>query len=280
MTAERYLIDGRLDGYSTEVLDRGHGGQRVLKVLLDRGPVIVKVYGPRGRWLRVAVRDVGRALIGKSPMNTAARYLTEGELLRLWRQYRLPAPRPLMHDFPSLAGRMYHVMQFCEGPLAWNLLVDKSRTTAARARLLRRFTRQWARRHRLALDSTEPRLVQMRAGFSHLIVRGKRFVAFDFEGGFGRHHEVAPLISLEIMAYLRSLASACPEDFDRLIRVIVRHYPDRAQLERVNEDVLRGVYPPLRHLARLQMTFRRGDRGAKQMVRKALKQALRDPQLL
>jgi hypothetical protein len=273
---EPYLEGGRLDGHPAEVLDRGHGGQRILKVEFADGPVIVKVYGSRGAWPRVIARDVGRAIIGKSPMRTRWRHRTEGELLRLWERHGLAAPRLLDHTFPSLEGRPVHVMEFLDGPLAWNYLVDARRTREERTELIARFAAACAARHAVAIEHDERGLIQSRAGFAHVILVKDGFAAFDFEGRYRGRHPLRLLISLELMAYLRSLAKAAPGDFEPLLRTFLESYPDRAQLERINQDVLQGIYSPLRHLARLQMSLLPDRSRGKQTVRKQLKAALRE----
>ena len=266
-------------GLNATLLDRSHSGARnqsIWKIEVEQGPVIVKLYGRKQTHLRALLRDLGVRMIGKSSVRVRRRQETEGEILELWNREGFDVPRLLLQCLPRLDPQPYLVMEWLDGRTIFEILCDDTVPMHEKAALVRRFTKRWGERHQRALELDEPRLIQLRSGFHHVISTGERLAAFDFEVCYTRRHHVRRLISLEISGYLRTLASAMPDHLGEFLKVIVESYPDRTRLQRVAADVRRGLVPALRWFSRRQIKARAGKYDGKDRVLRELGLALRE----
>jgi hypothetical protein len=263
--------------YPYEILDRSLGGdghQKILKVELEGGPVVVKLYGRKQGVLQAILRDIGSRAIGKTSLRQRTRCATERAVLQLWSEHDLGVPELLPNRFQELDPQPYLVLEFIDGPSIWNILNDGDWSFEKEADLLRRFAIEWARRHELARQQREPRFIQLRAGLHHILVSGERQAAFDFEMCYTRRHPIDRLISLEILGYLRTLQAATGDNFERYLECVVQSYGNPAPFRRVREDAASGVAPWLKPLSRWQMRIRRRKATSKLRVLDSLERVL------
>ena len=260
-----------------EVVDRGRSGDRrqaILRVTHPDGALIVKLYGRKQSWGRAVWRDLASRAVGKTSTHRMARWRTERQVLELWGKEGFEVPKLVDLEIPELAHWPHLVMECVIGRTIWEILGDPKVTLREKDSILERFAAGWAARHRRAREIKEPCLIQMRAGFHHVILADERMVHFDFESCYTRRHSISRLISLEIVGYLRTLAAAIPKQLPRLLDSLLRGYPDRDQLHRVERDVSRGIFPPARWLSLLQMRMNADDHDSKVRVQRELRAAL------
>ena len=97
----------------------------------------------------------------------------------------------------------------------------------------RRFLPVWHRRHALAIERRDPRLVHENGDLKHvMIMEDGDFLFFDFEMVFRSRRRVREFVAREILSYLKSLGKTVgSEHFDRFMRETAESYPDRSLLE-------------------------------------------------
>ncbi|MBL8844109.1 MAG: hypothetical protein JNL90_21470 [Planctomycetes bacterium] len=265
-------------GLEGEVLARsarGDGRHVVLKIALDGVPAVLKLYGRKRDWLKDTLRDVGhRWFLGKTGMTPHARWATERETLALWRAHGFDVPAELPLPLPSAVPPLRLLSEFVPGQPLYLAVEHATLPLAEKERLIRWVAADWSRRHDLALQLVEPRLVQSHAMLAHVFhvapgAQGagspERLVTFDFEVAWARRSALPRLVSLEIAQLFDSIARWAPLDhIGPLIAAFVRGYPSRERLERIERDVLRGRLPLFGWLSRLGLQLR--ERGARRKL--------------
>lgn len=220
-----------LPGMNASCLDRSHRGSGDHGVFLIKTPQkqwVVKCYDhKRGRIQRLLGRWEN-FFTGRSALDPASRFYTEKETLRTWRKYGFDVFQepddlpPISIDFPHL------VFEYVSGQTLKEYFLDPAIKKADKLTLLKRFVPEWSRRHRLALDTANRRLIQERATFQHVFMSAvdNRLIYFDFEIVYTSRHSLQGIIAREIAGYLRSLYSAVPRnDFPTYLDTLVRAYP-------------------------------------------------------
>ena len=239
-------------------------GNRIWIVPTPAGTVLQKLYAPHDAgpryWVRLLLERVVRA---KTPTTVAARLATERDLLAVWREAGCDVPADLTARSPELAHQRVTLLEHVRGPLLGRLLAAGRLSRDERDDLLRRFAAAWGRRHGLALDRREARLVQEHGTFLHVIVSGERLVTIDLEQAFRPRRDVLPLVAKEIVAYVRSLAKgADPDVFRGDLEALVAAYPRREILAGAVREYLDSPSPWRRIVWRLDRRFRRDRRRA------------------
>ena len=80
-----------------------------------------------------------------------------------------------------------------------------------RLKMWRRFLPVWHRRHALAIEQREPKLVHENGDLKHvLIMDDGQFLFFDFEMVFRSRSRIKEFVAREIMTYLKSLCHYVP----------------------------------------------------------------------
>ncbi len=249
------------------------GGNRLWRVETPSGPVLQKYYRGKAGPLRDAWRGwMSRVIRGATSVSAArARWQTEGETLALWRESGIDVPRDLTAENPRLAGECVRILEWIGGKPLTRLLAAPTPDRAARDALLSRAAAAWGRRHVLAVQRRDPRLVQFHAGFMHLLVAGERIVAIDLEQAYLPGRPVLPLLAREVAACVRSLAKCGDEATLRAdLAVLARAHPDPALLRAAVGEALRPGSP----LARLVRSFD-PKRAGKERPLRLLDEALR-----
>ena len=228
--AERVQLYG-LDAELLASSSRGDGRHQVLKIVRDGAPIVLKLYGRKRDWVRDFLRDVGhRFLVGKTGMTPAARMRTERETLELWLRHGFNVPRVLDVELPAEVPPLRLALEWIRGRSMRDLLSDPTVAVEAKRTALERAVREWTRRHALALQLREPRLVQAHATFGHVLVDGEMLATFDFEVVWKRRN-LERLLQLELLGFLGSFGPWIPPDqLESLLDVVVAHYSPRERL--------------------------------------------------
>jgi tRNA A-37 threonylcarbamoyl transferase component Bud32 len=237
-------LDGRgwleLDPTVLAVSPRGNGKHVVVKATLGGRPVVVKLYGRKRPWLHTILREIGVHFVGRSSTLPGKRCAAERGVLELWRRHGFDVPEVLDVVLPSSEKRPHLVLEWVPGRDLRTLVADRSVALAEKKALLARFARGWSRRHDLALELREPRLIQVHPGFHHVLVAGDRLVQFDFELTYTLPGAVPRLIQREIVGFLRTLRSSARESYDELLGEVTAAYGARERIEAAAATLARG----------------------------------------
>jgi len=281
----------RLFGLEGELLassPRGDGRHCVLRIEHDGRPLVVKLYGRKRDAFKDKLRDLGhRWIVGKTGMEPATRMRTERETIELWHRHGFAVPKIVDVELPAETPPLRLVYEFVQGKIALGWFASGQIELAEKIRRLEGLARGWSRRHDLAIELSEPRLVQAHATLDHVIlVPGNPgdgssmdfqdlFVTFDFEVAWARSSVLPRLVSLELAQHLDSLVRRAPRwHVEALFDAFARAYPDRERLERLPDDVRRGRLPFVTLLTRAGLALREGGPGRKLEALALLERAL------
>ncbi len=252
MPPPRDLLIALLSPFSPRLLDasaRGSGWNSVWLLTGNGTSVVLKIYGRRRTRIREWLTCLANAIGGRTGYTAAARRKTEHQGLTLWREAGFDVPRitcaPL--PMPPLPAP-FLLLEYLPGPSLAALLSDPGVERAEKETLFLRFIHDWGRRHAVALDLSEPGLLQEHPGLDHVLVSDGRLVTFDLEVAYTSRRQVAETVSTEIAGLVRSLFKFLPErDAELYLRLITESYPDRSRLLRVHTDLFANA-SPLRRL--------------------------------
>ena len=237
-------------------------GNQIWPVPTPGGAVIQKLYAARdagpSHWIRLLVERIVRQ---KTPTTVLARWRNERMLLAAWRDAGCDVPEDVSARYPHYVHGCVTLLEFIDGRVLGKVLSSQARKREKRDDLLRRFSAAWGRRHALAIDRGDARLIQEHGTFLHVIVSGDRLVTIDLEQAFTQRRDLLPLVAKEIVAYLRSLAkNADPDVFRADIEAIVAAYPRRDLLEATVREYLANPSPVRRLIWRIDRRRREGGR--------------------
>lgn len=261
------------------VLDRSThrgGDQAVVKIDTSRGAVVVKRFGRRRTRVREALIQIGHwTFAGKTRIAPERRCRTEREALLLWARHGFDVPRLVNLDLDPLIRGPYVVLEYLPGRTVHDVLADPAVTEHDKLRFLARFSAAWGRRHALAIETREPRLIHEHGSFRHVLVSGERLVTFDFEIGWTRKGIVPYLVGREIASFVRSLARVSAGAFEARLAALLREYPDHALFREATQCVVRARNP-IRWLSlRIERFTRRGSATSKLRLLADTDEALR-----
>ncbi len=222
-------------------------------------PVLVKVYSAPTwspfQWARIVLEGIGRQ---KTSSRAGARWRTERDVLRVWSQAGFDVPADLTERHPVHPGRPYAVLERVHGRLLGMLLCSGKMGEADRLQAVGRYAAEMGRRHRLAIERGEHRLVHEHPSLQHVIVSGPRLVTIDFEQAFRPVRDVRVLVAHEVVAALRSLGKgADAARFATDLAAFVEGYGSRDGLAACAREYLRSPSPRRRLLWALDRRLRR-----------------------
>lgn len=266
-----------MEDSGVQVLDSSHGRQTILKVETPGGPVVVKRFLRKRRWLRQEMMQLGCwTFAGKSNSWPRGRRRTEAECMALWQRHGFDVFR-IRDVAVAVEVREPHlILEFCPGRTLYEILEDPAVSEEEKRGLLERFSSQWGERHRKALDLMEPRLLHEHGSFRHVFVSGPRLITFDLEMAWVRRRLTPHLVGREVAAFFRSLGRASHGDrFEKRLQAVVEAYPHPDLLRTVVQDAL-GPSSPVRRIAFVvECYLRRGDPHAPEVVFRSLKRLLK-----
>jgi hypothetical protein len=194
---------------------RAHRGGNLL--LLDETPgreALLKVYRRRGtRGREASKRFWYFAMERKRGVTARERCALERRNLLLWRAEGFDVPalleRPLPEGFSAETAQW---LEYCPGPLLFDLVRDAAVPLATRSRALARFARELAQRQGRALERGERALVMKHASIKHVLVHEQRQVSFDLESSYSPRFPMLDALADELGSYVRSLLRVVPEE--------------------------------------------------------------------
>jgi hypothetical protein len=225
-------------------------GNYLYKVPFRGGFAVLKVYSGSRTWLQYAVKTCGNVLVcNQTSFMPRARRKTELPVLKLWRDagFRVFG----VHDdaiVDGIAPDLQALYEYVPQKKLIDLLGDPSLTLEQRLAIWRGWLPIWHRRHALAIERREPRLVHENGDLKHVMpMPDGDYLSFDFEMVFRSRRRVKEFVAREILSFLKSLGhTVLPADFDVFMRETVRLYPDHDLLRYTHAFAFANPNPVLR----------------------------------
>jgi hypothetical protein len=239
---------------------------------------VLKVYfGSRSTW-RYLTGTLSNFFEGQTSFMPRARRQNELKSLEIWRQFGFrvfDTYRDVRVDGLPEGG--YTLFEYLPGLKFTRYFGNADIPLAERLETYRRFLSEWARRHELAVERREPRLVHENGDLKHVMIVGGQFLYFDFEMSYRSRRRVPEFVGREILAYLKSLGKIVgPALFDAFLVETLDHYGRPEFLENAVRRMLAHPNPVIRAARALER--RRRGRAAKPFskpnVARRLKQGL------
>ena len=248
-------------GLEAEVLSlskKGDGSHRVLKVMHEGRPLILKCYGLKVGPLHAALRQYGvRLIIGKSAYSVAGRFNTERRVLELWRREGFDVPGISAPSFLSEIAQPCLALEWIPGPTLASVLRSPDESLGRKRELIEKFAQVMGKRHERAIALREPSFMFEHPTFNHVIVSGDRLVHFDFEIAFTQKNNIERIARHELAGFLYAMPRSNREHFPCLLEALVTAYPDRARIKQALTELKAfGTVPLLGWLEVFQKYFR------------------------
>jgi hypothetical protein len=212
-------------------------GNYLYKVPFRGGNAVLKVYyGSRGP-VETLLKTLDNVLLaGQTSFMPKARLRNEQTAMAIWKDAGIRVfeiYRDVTVDGLPEGG--YALYEYVPGVNFHKLLGNDRYPLEERLSLYREFLRQWYKRHRLAVDRSEPRLIHENGDLKHVMVHEGKLYWFDFEMCFRSGRHVEDLVARELMAYIKSLRQFVKNDslFDLFFDETVRGYEGKEFLEAV-----------------------------------------------
>ena len=250
-------------------------GNYLYKVPYREGFAVLKLYyGSRG-WPERILKTLDYLLVsGQTSFMPKARLRTEQDAMRVWREAGFRV-FDIYDDIKvdGLPDGGYALYEYVEGRHFHKLLPDESVPLEERLSVYRIFLEQWQRRHRLAVECSEPRLIHENGDLKHVIDRQGELIWFDFEICFRSRTHVEDLVAREIVNYLKSLADFMPtrECFELFFSETMNGYTDKEMLANVYPVFLANRRPPVRLGRRIEYRFGKRAKRPNSKYRMALR---------
>ncbi|MGE0712608.1 MAG: hypothetical protein AB7N76_33415 [Planctomycetota bacterium] len=254
-------------------------GNDLYKVPFRGGWAVLKVYYGSRSWPETWLKSLGNVIFeGQTSYLPKTRLRMELECLQLWARhgFRVFQPYPEVEvQAPNCPAGGYLLLEYVSAPKLEEVLADAARPLEERMELYRRWLAEWCRRHDLAEQEREPRLVHENGDAGHvMILEDGRFLWFDFEMVYRSRSKVREYVGHEIVQYVWQLLRKTPADMhERLLEETARHYPDRARLRFAPDVFLDHPRALVRAARAIDM---RRKRGKKPSSKYALARRLRD----
>jgi hypothetical protein len=255
------ITSGFLDHMQAEVLDisrRGDGRHRVVKVVHNGAPLVLKLYGLKRGRLQTVIRQFFEGLGGaKSSFSVFGRMQTERAVLDLWRREGFAVPKLIYPDFLSRIPQPCLAMEWIPGKTLADVLKSSEVSLSHKQELVEKFVRVMGKRHARALELQDIRLIPEHPTFAHIFVAEDRLVQYDFEIVFTAKRDLVRVVRYELGRLLYSLEKLSKEQFPILVQTLAAAYPDRMLLDRVMDDLLKfGTIPITGWLEKFPFFFR------------------------
>ena len=224
-------------------------GNYLYKVPYRDGFAVLKVYWcSRGIFERLFKTFDNLVFEGQTSFMPRARLRTEKDAMAIWREAGFRVFD--CYENVKVEGIQeggYALYEYVPGRHFHKLLPDESVPREERVRLYRKFLGEWHRRHRLAIDRHEPRLVHENGDLKHVMDYQNQLVWFDFEMCYRSRRHVEDLVAREILSYVKSLGDFLPRElFEFFFDETIRHYPDPELLAHTHNVYFRNRNPVVR----------------------------------
>ncbi len=211
-------------------------GNFLYKVPYGAGWAVLKVYyGSRGFLGRLYKSFANVVLYGQTSYMAKTRLRLERECLGLWAKHgfrTFEVYDDVTIEAPQAPQGGYLLLEYVDKPKLHRYLADDGVDVEERFALYRRWLQEWGRRHALAVELREPRLVHENGDGKHvMLLEDGSFLWFDFEMVYRSKSSVRWHVGHEIIQYLWQMCRELGPLGDRLLEETVAHYPDRRHLE-------------------------------------------------
>lgn len=211
-------------------------GNYLYKVPFRDGFAVLKVYYGDRHLPEYIAKTVGNVLISQqTSFMPLGRWKTEYEVLNLWRDagFRVFDTYDDVIVEGCVPAKGWRLFEYVDRPRFVKYFADKAVPIDERFDMWKRFLPVWHRRHQLAVERREPRLIHENGDLKHVMIMDDgQFLFFDFEMVFRSKRDVKTLVAREILAYLKSLGKTVgPDHWDDFLKLTVATYPDRDLLE-------------------------------------------------
>jgi hypothetical protein len=207
-------------------------GNFLWKVPLRGGSAVLKVYYGSRSPLLYWKKTIGNVLItGRSSHMPRARCATEMAVIDRWEKHGFTCfPRYPEVTVEGLPRDGYMAFAWVPGKHFRDYFADPAIPLEERMATWVRWLPEWARRHRIAVDTNDNLLIHENGDVKHVMLWEGGFTYFDFEMVYTSKN-VRTLVGREILAYMRSCGRFFGEEiYGRMMDELVAHYPDKALL--------------------------------------------------
>lgn len=239
-------------------------GNYLFKVPFRNGWAVLKsYYGTRSNFTYVKKTFSNLVYYNQTSFMPKGRLETELECMRIWRTAGFRVfdvyENVIVEGLPE-GG--YALFEYVDAPRFVIYFADKNIPLEEKLAVWRRFLPIWHRRHALAIERREPRLIHENGDMKHvMIMPDGQFLFFDFEMAYRSRSRVPETVAHEILAYLKSLSKTVGRQHHELfLQETVQHYPDPALLRSVYKFQFCHPNPLIRTLRVLDRTLRPGKR--------------------
>lgn len=184
------------------------------------------------------LRHEGRQLLAKRYRGAQpqARCDYERNTLQLWASLNLPVPRLWDVDVPEWHGSPYVVTDFLSRLTLQEWLADGAIPESAKLAFLTRIFTENHRRHRLALERREPRLIHADPNSSNVLRSEEAFYFIDFERP-AEFTDLAVAVAVELGKFCRwTVRDFGVTQLEPVMRLLVTAYGDDRHLLRLFID--------------------------------------------
>lgn len=229
-------------------------GNYLYKVPFRGGFAVLKVYFGSRTPLQYLTKSLGNVLLAnQTSFMPRARRRTEYQVSRLWEAAGFRVFRTYddvaVEDLPEGGWTLF---EYAPGKRFVDYFADPQVPWEEKLRWWRRFVPEWHRRHRLAVQRREPRLVHENGDLKHVMIWQDELLYFDFEMVFRSRRRVREFVAREILSYLKSLGKTVgPHHWECLLAETVRLYEGRDLLEYTHRFAFANPNPFLRLARRL-----------------------------
>ena len=238
----------RFDNLNEYLLHKN--GNYLYKVPFRGGWSVLKVYfGDQSNFRYIHKTYNNLFYNNKSSFMPKQRRRTELECLQIWRDagFRVFGT----YDDVVVEGLPeggYALFEYIEAQRFKEYFSDSTVPVEERLQMWRRFLPVWHRRHALAIEQREPKLVHENGDLKHvLIMDDGQFLFFDFEMVFRSRSRIKEFVAREIVAYLKSLCNnVARSEWSKFMEETLDHYPDRKLLESIYDFSFHHPNPFLR----------------------------------
>ncbi len=230
-----FIDPPRQDGLGNAVVIVGEGSdERVLKVYRPKMSAIGSLFA----------NTITCRLQCRRKMDPLTRARTETVCIELWQKhgfdvFSIVEGVALNLDSPTLW------LEYCPGRLLSDVLSDPELAVRDKENLVARVGSESARRHQLAIRTSNILLVHFNSSVKHIMHHGDRLTTFDFEGGYVDGLGIEGALSLELGSFLRSLERFSGSFAGKATDAYREGYADPDLLGRIANRGIRGLQPYL-----------------------------------
>ena len=236
-------------------------GNYLYKVPFRGGWAVVKVYyDSHGTWGRIQ-KSVSNVLYsGQTSYLPRTRCRIERECVALWERHGFRVFKiydDVRVEAPGCHDGAYRVFEYVQAPKLLGLLKDPAVPQDQKFETYRRFLKEWSRRHDLAIELREPRLVHENGDANHVMLVDGGFLWFDFEMVYRFRSSIREYVSHEIAQYIWDTHKQIPEELrERFLDETVSGYPVPERLRGAHDHFYRHPNPIIRWARAFDRRFR------------------------